>query len=676
MAQNDEFREVYAASGAAFVHALQLTITIGAIMAERQVRMREERYRQEQQAEEARARAEAEKIRAERAAAEPLLRAAHQERFWRDLEAHPERLGRTWQAAAEWAGGDPYANFTLQHLKEQLHERYGLDVPDWPVGGAEMARLITLADPAYRQKLETARVAAESAAGTSYAVIVRDRRDADRIVYRGEATADAGMDAAVAAATEYLKWRAEAGAELSADRPDEEFAIELVENTGNNAKAGHVPAAILAGSDAHAVLVEDADRLRSLARGATQPADHAEMLRALKVELERLEQEEKKRTARRDEYLVILDERTDLSAADVRRLNGNVTAITEGLDTLHQQQADTALRIAATVAEMAGENPQHVYDTARLRDSLDDGWWETASTDEIGKLWGHVEGWDAGAARDQMREQLRERVEHHHGLLIPKDARAEMVAALFGGSDAPGPALKLTEQSEALRAQAEALFEDSFDRFATAAELDSQGPEKTEEARSARERAELDGRLGRVLVEQAAWLEDQAPTVLSQLYTENSAEPLQNLRAEFERRWGHETPPAAVEKISELQAVKESGVWQVWATPGDASPSAIPGQATTAREQSESPTSPPAAAPAVEGEAAEHQRQEAERARRTEAASVRETVDDAEAVEAVRLADMGFPEGPEAAVAVAAKTRGGNSAGATPGRQRDVTLER
>lgn len=591
MAQNDEFREVYAASGAAFVHALQLAITIGSILAEHQVRMREERYRREQQAEEARARAEAEKIRAERAAAEPLLRAVHQERFWRDLESHPERLGRTWQAAAEWAGGDPYANFTLQHLKDQLRERYGLDVPDWPVGGAEMARLITLADPAYRRKLETARAAAESVAGTSYAVIVRDRRDADRIVYRGEAAADAGMDAATAAATAYLKWRAEAGAELSADRPDEEFAIELVENTGD-AKAGHVPAAILAGNDAQTVLAEDADRLRNLARGTIQPANHAEMLRALKSELERLEQEEKKRTARREEYLVILDERTDLTAADVRRLNGNVTAITEGLDTLHQQQADTALRIAATVAEMGGENPQHVYDAARLRDSLDDGWWKTASADEIGKLWGHVEGWDAGAARDQMREQLRESIEHHHGLLVPKDARAEMVAALFGGPDTPGPALKLTEQSDALRAQAQGLFEDSFDAFARAAELESQGPEKAGEARRTRERAEIDGRLGRVLVEQAVWLEDQAPTVLSKLYAENSAAPMQDLRAEFERRWGHEAPPAAVEKINELQAVKENGVWQVWTTPGDASPTAIPGQITS-REQTESPPAQP-----------------------------------------------------------------------------------
>ncbi|MFK0294782.1 hypothetical protein ACIQU6_30520 [Streptomyces sp. NPDC090442] len=688
MAQNDEFREVYAASGAAFVHSLQLAITVATLMAEHQVRLREERYRQEQQAEENRARMEAEKIRAERAAAEPLLRAAHQEKFWQDLPSHPERLGRTWQAAAEWAGGDPYANFTLQHLREQLAERYNLRVPDWPVGGAEMARLITMTDPTYRDKLDAAREAAAKVPGASYAVIVRDMRNDGRIVHRGEVTAEPGMSAPMAAATAYERWAKGPGDELSQDRQPAEIVVELVENTGSDT-AAHVPAATLQGADVESVFVADAARLVALADGTAQPDNNAEMLRALRDQLERLEQEEERRSERRAEYTAKLADGRELSPLDVRRLEGNIQAITEGMDTLHQQQADAALRMAALAAEMRGENPEHVYAAARLSESLDEGFWQTASAAELGDLWGRVAEWSEGEARDGIRTLMRDNIERHHGIMVPQDASADMVSALFGGDDVPGPAQRLSEQAEELRGQAYAVYEEAFDLMGQARELEAKGPEVAEQARLVREQATHRQGQGRALMSQAAWMTRAEPEVMRRLYAENSGDAVRELHAEYALRWGEEPSAATTEKIKEVTAVAadEPGVrvWTMFVPPEASSATSIPAPAVGDPGPTAAPE--PAAVVDVEEVDEESERDEAAareeeakraamEARRVEAAQALATVADPEAVEAVKLTEMAFPEGPEAAVQTAPKVgRAAASGGVQQQRERNSSLE-
>src|SRR5262249_9926378 len=143
----------------------------------------------------------------------------------------------------------------------------------------------------------------------------------------------------------------------------------------------------------------------------------AELLYALTCELDRFEEEEARRAARRAEYAQRLQD-NDLSRQDRARLEGDVAGIETRPVGLDQEQADTALRVAATVAKTAGENPQHVYDAALLTESLDEGWWQTASAQEVAGVWEHVDGWTPGTARDETIEFLREGVEQHHGLMV------------------------------------------------------------------------------------------------------------------------------------------------------------------------------------------------------------------------------------------------------------------
>ncbi|MFH8350213.1 hypothetical protein [Streptomyces sp. NPDC018045] len=711
--RDDDMREVYAASSDAIVQVLQLVVTLAAIMAEDRARQREEMYRRELEAEASKARAEAERLRAERAAAEPLLRAAHQERFWKDLALHPERLGRTWQAAAEWAGGDPYAAHTLQHLKEQLADRYGLTVPDWPVGGGDLARLVTLVDPAYRKRLEAARQAAEQAPETSYAVLIRDAQNEGRILYRGEGAAEAGVSAETFAAQQYETWQQQAGAETTRGRAAGEFVVEVVENTGQ-ADAGHVPAATVNAADIPAVLEADRRRLEEVAAGTAQPETHAEHLRALQAVLEKMEADENRRVQRYQEYATKLQD-TDLSAADAKRLTSNLAHIQEGLEKLRQQQVDAALQMAAVAAEMHGENPRHVYDAARLSESLDTEWWRTASAREIAGVWDHVAQWEPGAARAETQASIRDEVERRFHMAIPQDAAAETVAAIIGGLKEAGRPVPLGEAGEKLRMEAQDLFEAAYDDLSAARDLESRPDSEhadAERQRAAQLREQADTGIvrGRLLIEQATWVEGQAPETLARVYAENSGAAVEELRAEFARRWGQEAPPAAAETIEHLAAAPaEERVWKVLATEGStdlaAVPAAVPVQAERAAE---APRREATDTPARAGSEAAYQepdnvldltdelepsdpevpyrspmdddvvgeRAQQEEQRRREAAEAREALEDREAADAVRLAEMSYPDGPEAAVAQPPAARASRSvSGPGADRQREATLE-
>ncbi|MFF1569897.1 hypothetical protein ACFVY1_41970 [Streptomyces sp. NPDC058293] len=205
----------------------------------------------------------------------------------------------------------------------------------------------------------------------SYSVIIRDRDDPYAIAYQGEAAVSAAVSADEAAARVYTDWATGSGADTVQGREDR-FEVELRENTGASASVA-VPAAVLVSGLAPEVLAAAEARRRAMVTG-TETGTDAELLLALTEQLDRLEAEEALRTTRREEYAGRLAE-PGLSDADRRRLQGNIAAIDSGLPGLRQEQADTALRAAATSAQMRGENPANVYAGARLSESLDEGWW-------------------------------------------------------------------------------------------------------------------------------------------------------------------------------------------------------------------------------------------------------------------------------------------------------------
>jgi hypothetical protein len=661
--------------------SIRLAITLANIVADEVIRARERRYELERQASEERARLDVERLRAERAAAEPLMRAVHQERFWRDLDPsrddHRRRLGRAWQAASEWAGGDPYAAYTLDVMREQLRERFAIETPAWTVGGAELSRMVSLADPGFRKQLDKARAAAAETETVSYSVVIRDRDDPYTIAYQGEVTVPAAVGPDEAAARVYTEWAAGEGAAVVQGREDR-YDVELRENTGS-AAAVAVPAAVLPGAKAGEVLAAAESRRHALVAGTEQGSD-AELLHALSTELDRLEAEEAQRRSRRAAYAVRLDD-ADLPDADRERLQRNIKAIDEGLPSLHQEQAETALRTAATAAQMRGENPAHVYGSARLTESLDEGWWATASPAEIAGVWDHVSAWQTGQARDEMLGTLREGVERHHRMMVPKDATSDMVAALYGGRDVPGPAVPLSAHGEVLREQAHALYEAAFDDYAQAAMQRGQAAETHGEDQAAAlrhsseyltERAERTTGEATQLMEQGTWLELQTPEVLRVLYQENSSAAVDQLAAQFEEQWGRPLVPEARSQAAEAVGQIETPPtpWQVPAEPGSANPSSfLAGRVVTVSQRAVETVISVAESGVQDGGPATGTDPLGERQRAaTEALS---GIGDTEAREAAGLARKAFPEGAEEAVARPPQSGpNGGSAGQETSRQK------
>ncbi|MEU1121857.1 MULTISPECIES: hypothetical protein [unclassified Streptomyces] len=683
-----ETHALYRESNDTAAQMVQVALLVATLLAQRAVEARERRYAMEQAAAEERAQVAAEQLRAQRAAAEPVLRAVHQERFWKNPDAR--RIGRAWQAASEWADGDPYAAHTLEFLREQLRERFGIEAPAWPVHGAELSRIVTLADPAYRKHLDAAREAAEKAGGsTSYAFIVRDARDPYRVLYQGEAKAPVGMPAATAAAREFEVWAQGAGADSVKGRDRAEFTIEAMENNGTN-RAGQVPAAEVHGNQVSDILAADVAWQRALIEGA-ESGSPGEMLYAYGGELERLEEEEKFRRARRAEYAARL-EGESLSDADRKRLSGNVTALDTGLKALHQQQADNALKMAASAAELRGEAAEYVFRAARLQDSLDEGWWATASAAEVSGVWEHVTAWEPGQAREDMCQMLREEIERHHRLSIPRDATADMVAALYGGREAPGVATPISARGNALREQAQAVYESAFDLQAEALTVEgavTPGWDGWEEsgaaarlADSLRARAEAEAEVASQLIEQATWLDAQTPEVMSRLYAENSGDAVRSLVEQFEQQWGQSlTPEARQELTSVVDDLTEGrSPWTVAAGAGSADPVAVPAVTVPAGRQPESEERPQDAdAETEDADTPLGLPREDEEALKVEArhraAEALDSVADQEAAEAARVTLQAFPEDAQAATAVAPASRrapGGKMP--EPARQKAPTL--
>lgn len=573
--------EVYAAGSQLANDTARLAILIATLVAEQIAENRRRRYEAEAAASEARAAAAAERLRAERAAAQPLLAAVHQERFWRDMD--PARLGRSWQAAAEWAPSDPYAAYTLDMLRENLRERFGIEVPHWPMRGADLSRLLAVSEPTFRKVLQEARDQAAREAQVSYAVTVTDLNDPSRILHTREMTVPAGMSPDEAAARAYQEWSRSAEGAEAAERHDQ-FAVQISENTGN-VRSALTPAVTLRGDQVEDVLARAESHRRAIVDGTEQASD-AELLYALSVEIDLLAEDEVRRLARREEYAARLAA-AGLPAADRKRLAGNIAAIDEGMEALHRKQADTALRAAMTAARIRGEDPRYEQSAARLRNTLDVGWWETASAAEVAGVWDHVSQWGTGHARDEMLATLAYEVEARYRVTVFPSWSATDVAAAFGGTDMPGPATRLRDQGEALREQAEALFDLAYGSFEKAAQAQDRAagfPEEhplSAQAEGASAyyvaQAAAQGAQGLSMFDRGNWLIEQDPTVVRAAERGEGLSAVEQLAAEYEARWGQPLHPQAVEFLQDAEAEVREQVdrGQLAQDPGSTNPAEI-----------------------------------------------------------------------------------------------------
>jgi hypothetical protein len=177
------------------------------------------------------------RLRAENAAAQPVMRLAWNEKWWR--EATPEQISDVWKVTAGWAGnGDPYATATLDRMREELQRRHGIAMPataahadisealarDGTGRDADAARARDAADTLRSRSRDedgTALADDDTAARepvASHAAADADAADDLRVAAADDRDSAAGQEAAAAAATAARGLPMTPGARLAAGR--------------------------------------------------------------------------------------------------------------------------------------------------------------------------------------------------------------------------------------------------------------------------------------------------------------------------------------------------------------------------------------------------------------------------------------------------------------------------
>lgn len=110
----------------AFEGTLRVAITAGAQLGEALARVREEQLARARTSSEQEGNEYAGRLHAERAGARAQLAPVHQEQWWDTATA--ESIGRAVTTAKAWESADPDAYRTLHRIREEVRDRYGVDV--------------------------------------------------------------------------------------------------------------------------------------------------------------------------------------------------------------------------------------------------------------------------------------------------------------------------------------------------------------------------------------------------------------------------------------------------------------------------------------------------------------------------------------------------------------------
>lgn len=321
------------------------------------------------------------------------------DRFWE--RATPARIGRAWEACVPWAAeGFPAAHATVEHMRAEIRERYGVDVDPVQTRAGDLARL--LATPTTDSTQEQADPPAE----TSEASKAPAHEQLTTISYR---IRDLHNDGAVIATNTVHLGRGEG--------PHTAMLIAAQALTGQSAPGLVVD--VVAGADPHAATV-----LGSLDQDAARAAlqaqrDAVAAGRAGDVD-----------ACRSDEAAERVAEALRFEQRRLRSLLRTPDAgeDAENVEDLRAQIADAGLRLRAIEADRRGEDGDLVIRAAALRTELDEQWWAEATPEQITAMWKDVSAWSPGAGRDQALYHLQAGLHRHHGLQIEPAASADTVA--------------------------------------------------------------------------------------------------------------------------------------------------------------------------------------------------------------------------------------------------------
>lgn len=129
---------------------------------EQLAKMREEQQRSIQQAEETRARELQDRFNAAQAAARAQLDPLSRDEWWD--KATPDMIERAHETAEAWKGYDPVAAEHAGTIRDQVQQRYGIDVNDTGATEQNISSAVTKAESA-RQQAENERSTAAAARG-------------------------------------------------------------------------------------------------------------------------------------------------------------------------------------------------------------------------------------------------------------------------------------------------------------------------------------------------------------------------------------------------------------------------------------------------------------------------------------------------------------------------------
>ncbi|MEU2717804.1 hypothetical protein [Streptomyces sp. NPDC007205] len=544
---------------------VRTAITVVSEIAEVVARHRMDKAREAQAASEAQRAEIAARLRAERDGAMPVMRQPWDTAWWR--RAEPQEIAHVWQVTAGWAAtDDPYARTTLEHMRRQIQQRYGVSVPDQPVPDKELALLLT-PRPQAEQTGPGAGAEPEFQEGVEgqFEYVVRDAANPDApLLAQGRLAADPGAapaDAAVQGLREYAQGGPDRGAtreerldrlfdvaygrvspardlsnvvidvypagqggrglstplyslegvrmeEVRAERraerqrvidgqseaSDEEVlaAIALEERATREdlryeqaraAAAGREPEEQVTWSIYQSDFVKESDITRQVATGTdvVPPGMSPELFAAerlmhrvgvegrvpgsysiLVVRAEdgaaqladiRGEQVEAIRAAQLPVYEAARAAGAGVDVRAVEQAQGELATITAAA---RERMGDLRLRREMAEARLRGESDEPVMWAERLRQDLDEGWWETANPTEIVGVWEHVGTWPDGATKTAAQAQLGAGVQRTHGVTVPPGASAgDVAAALEKALDVQGRNLPEDRQDERLRQQSQ-----------------------------------------------------------------------------------------------------------------------------------------------------------------------------------------------------------------------------
>ncbi|GAA2148758.1 hypothetical protein [Actinomadura napierensis] len=355
---------------------------------------------------------------AELTLAAPIMRQAYLDEWW--ARATPEEIGAVWEATTSWAAvGEGFAQATMAHLREQISQRYGIDVRDVRLQGREVVALLARARGVAPAPEPDARTAS---------FVIRDTATGTVAAQQIQVAPPPGMSHGEFAARWLIEYADRLGQQAGA--PADGLTDRFVVETYAGGDVTVEPTTTISGEHASEAAQAVGDFRQQILNGST-PAPAEELLDALLVEEHRLAQE-------LSDHITALD----FATAEGIVMHANRAAV------IRERLDYTRLRIQAAQADVRGEDGIHVFQQASLRARYDDAWWADATATEAATLWRYVAGWSEGSAKLWTVTHLQEQIQARFGVSVATDADARQVAETLRSAQ---PRQDLTSTSTAPR---------------------------------------------------------------------------------------------------------------------------------------------------------------------------------------------------------------------------------